>query len=468
MEEQLFRTITNLRKAGSLQEAWDLGCPAVQENPNDSYLKGAFFWVCYDYMKEVQAPIKERAKQNNGSNAPNQSELERINFLLDWVVWLNIPPGGYEYRSLLLLFQKNLESVPKLVLLLMQFGTSLFEDEDKKPYENEKGESPSLMLKFARKVAKAWMESEDVRSKTIDQLLLIFEQVRREAQDKQHLIWLEYDEAKCLIMAGRLEQAREFVLPVLRKKQSESWAWGALAATYRKEAPDIAITLFSEGLCHVHDEKFSLKLLKGIAPLLAAQGFDKEASMCVRRAVNCYSDNGWSVKSDLEKLQQQDWFDDAVSVDDLRSFLKEKSEGALVYLHGPTKQCVTVVQNVHKSEKGFHVYRDHKRSYSVRLGLFDSKSLPEPGDYVNLKLSEEDESVVGAEPCESEKMDDVGFIEGNIRVTDKGFGFVEDTFVPPYLIEGNIDGQLVKLMRILDFDKAKNKPGWKALTLDVA
>jgi len=467
MDEMLSQQVTRLRKAGQLREAWDVGCSGVQEYPNDSYLKGAFFWVCYAYLKEVQASIKERAEGNNGNFTPDQNELERINFLLDWIIWLNIPSGGYEYRSLLLLFQKNLESVAKLVLLLVQFSASLFEDEDKNPYQGEKGESPSLMLKFARKVAKAWMENEEVRRISVDQLLLIFKQVRNEAKDKQHLIWLDYDEAKCLIMLGKLEQAREFVLPVLRQKQTESWAWSALATTYRKQEPDVAIILFAEGLSHVADEKFSLKLLKGIAPLLVAQGFDKEASMCIQRAVNCYRENGWSIKADLEKMCQEPWFDKDVNIDELQTFLQQKSNGALSYLYGSTKQHITVVQNVHKSGKGFHVYLDHEHSYSVRLGLFDSKSLPAPGDYVKLSLSEEGESVVRAEPCAAEKMVDVGFIEGNIRVTDKGFGFVDDTFIPPYLVVDGIDGQLVKILRILDFDKLKNKPGWKALTIEI-
>ena len=67
-----------------------------------------------------------------------------------------MPPGGFEYRSLLLLFQQNLETIPRLVLLLSRFGVDIFDKEegDNRPYQGEKGESPSLMLKFARKTAK--------------------------------------------------------------------------------------------------------------------------------------------------------------------------------------------------------------------------------------------------------------------------------------------------------------------------
>jgi tetratricopeptide (TPR) repeat protein len=467
MEEQLFRTITTHRKSGNLQKAWDMGCPAVQESPSDGYLKGAFFWVCYDYLKQVQGAIKERAQQNNGNFSPNMSELERINFLLDWVIWLDIPLGGYEYRSLLLLFQKNMENLPKLVLLLVKHGTALFNEEDKHPYQNDKGESPSLMLKFARKMGKAWMEHEGVRQMDIDQLLVVFAQARSEAKDRLHLIWLDYDEAKCLIIAGRLEQARECVIPVLRKKQSETWAWGALAATYRKQDISAAITLFCKGLSCAHDEKFALPLLKGIAPLLAKNGQLAEASMCLQRAINCYESNGWKLKADLEKLSSESWFDSSVNLEELSSFLERKSQNALDYLHGPREEHMTVISNVHLSGKGFHVYRDRHHSYSVPIILYQSKQPPKPGSYVRLTIASEDESAIAAEPCAAESLADVDLEDGVLRVVEKGFGFVNDTFVPPYLIDEGFDGQFVKIFKVLDFDKTKNKHSWKAITLEL-
>jgi tetratricopeptide (TPR) repeat protein len=468
MDEQPFRKINTLRKAGKLQDAWDFGCPAVQENPNDTYLKQAFFWVCFDYLKQVQAPIKERAQQNNGNFNPNSNELERINFLLDWVIWLNIPPGGIEHRNLFLVFQKNLECIPKLVLFLVQFGSSLFEDKDKIPYQGEKGESPSLILKFARKVAKAWMQNEEVRQIKIDQLLMLLDQARNEGQDIKNMIWLDYDEAKCLIMAGRLEQARQFILPVLRKKQTESWAWGALAATYREENTDTAIVLFCKGLSHARDEKFSLPLLKGLAPLLAGSGHAAEASMCVRRAVNCYEDNGWKIKANLENLASQSWFDNEVNPSDLAGFVESKSQSAMDLLHGPSEQCVAIVSNIHQSGKGFEAYRDEKHSYAVRLGLYKAKAPPKAGTYIRLTLSAEDSSVISAVPCDAVAMRDVGFEHGEIKVTGKGFGFVNGVFVAPHLIEAKIDGQLVSIIKIMGFNKSKNKTSWEAITLQLA
>ena len=352
MEQQLFRQITELRKAGRLDEAWNLGCPAVQENPQDAYLKGSFFWVCYGYLKQIQATISQRGKVNGNNYQPNQAEADRINFFLDWIEWLDIPAGGYEHRSLLLIFKRNLDAFPKLVMLLFSCRSNLFEPEDKKPYQMDRGESPSLMLTFARKLASAWLGNEWLRQISLDEIRQFFEQVRKKVKDRQHIMWLDYDEANCLITSGNVVDARESILPVLRKKQSESWAWSALAVTYIQDDPDTAIILFAQAINHSHDEKFALKPLKGIAPLLAAKGHTQQASMCVLRAINCYQNNGWNIKADYLQLQQQHWFDTSVRVSELEPFLQQQAAGALDLLHGPVREACGLVINLHKSEKG--------------------------------------------------------------------------------------------------------------------
>ena len=467
MDEQISQKVNRLRKSGNLAEAWEVGCAAVQEHPNDWFLRKAFFWVCYDYLKEVQSSIKSRADSGNGKHTPSAGELDRINFLLDWIEWLNIPTGGYEYRNLLRTFQKSLECIPKLVLLLFRCSNDLFTDEDKQPFVSENGESPSLMLKFSRKVAESWMVNESVRRLSIDEICLLFSRTRQEAYDKQQQIWLDYDEAKCLILAKRFDQARERALAVLRRKQKDGWAWATLAKTFREEDPGAAIVLFSKALFCADTDRFALSTLKDLAPLLAEQGFVNEASMCVKRAVKCYVENGWNIKSDLGQLMSRSWYHAEVDLESLKPFLEKKAATALDFLFGEREQSVAVVQNVHASGKGFHAYINRKQSISVRLGLYRSKKPPDPGDYVRLTLSKEDQSVIVAEPCEPVDLDDVGYQEGTLNVKDKGFGFVEDTYVPKALAQQAMDGQSVRVLRILDFDKTKKRNSWKALKIEV-
>ena len=189
--------------------------------------------------------------------------------------------------------------------------------------------------------------------------------------------------------------------------------------------------------------------------------------MCARRAMNCYENNGWKVKADLEKLTSQSWFDNEVNPNDLAGFVESTSQGAIDLLHGPSEQCVAIISNVHQSGKGFHAYRDHKHSYSVRLGLYKTKQQPKAGCYVKLTLSAKDGTVIAASPCEAVDMNDVDVERGQIKVVEKGFGFVNGVFVPPHLITSGINEERVEIVKIFDFDKTKNKPSWRAITLEL-
>ena len=163
----------------------------------------------------------------------------------------------------------------------------------------------------------------------------------------------------------------------------------------------------------------------------------------------------------------QSWYQEEVDLELLPSFLESRAATALDFLYEEQEKRIAVVQNIHRSGKGFHAYVNRDQSIAVMLSLYRSKKSPSLGDYVRLTLSTDDQSVViAAEPSDSENMDDVGYQEGTIRITDKGYGFVDDTYVPKNLVQQDIDGQKVRVLRILDFDKKKSRYSWKALQIE--
>lgn len=465
MAEQIYQQVNRLRKNGDLNAAWELACKAAQENPRDNFLKSSFFWVCYAYLKEVQEPIKVRAATGKSDFKPTPKEAERIDFLLDWIIWLGLPDSGFEYRSLLLIFQHNLEHLPKLLLLLARHTKTLFSAEDKQPFITEKGESPSLMLKFTRKLAKAWLSQKMLRQLSIDELMTLTTLTRSEVKDTQQLIWLDYDESRCLIAARRYDEARKRVLIVLRKKQSEAWAWGALAATYRQADPQAAISLFAKALSCAHDDTLALPTLKGFATLLAAEKFYNEASVCVQRAVNCYLNNGWQIKNDLEQLLNQPWYNPQADAALLLPFLQQSSQMATDYLFGEKVQKLAIVQSIHPGNRGFHAWCSRNQSISVRMKLWKETQLPKPGDYVIVTVTKEDLSVIDVVPTAIQPLADAGEFEDILRVSDKGFAFVGDTFVPKHLVPEGMNGHKVRVIRIIELDRTKNRYGWRALTI---
>ncbi|MCG9647967.1 tetratricopeptide repeat protein [Vibrio brasiliensis] len=464
--EQSFRTVTNLRKAGQLQEAWNVGFTALEQSPHDAYLKGALFWICYEYIKQQQEKIAKRAASSNNFR-PSDFEFERIENLLQTIVSFDIPPGGWEYKMLLVQFKKNLEWFPSLVNLVLRHQGALFDDESKKPFPAEKGEVPSLMLSTARQMASAWLRAREFWQLDLNQVLAFINLTRQQVSDLTHLIWLDYDQSKCLIAAGDYEQARKLLLPILRKKQKEAWAWGALAATYRKQDRDLAIKFFAKGIVSAHDVIFSLKLLQGAIPLLLAKQQIAEASMCLKTALQVYQSNGWRIKPELERLMRQTWYDASVDEGNLNAFLKALSRDAAEYLHGPMEKVIGIVENIHQSGKGFQVFVNRSATWSVRMGMHKNKQKLQPGDYVELSLSMNgnEKEVVESVLCQPVKIADVGTIEGVLRIAQKGFGFVDDTFVPAFLV-GEVEAESrVTALRIMAWDKAKARHNWKAIKL---
>jgi len=240
-----------------------------------------------------------------------------------------------------------------------------------------------------------------------------------------------------------------------------------LAATYRKQDPELAVKFFAKGITSAHEATFSLRLLQGIIPLLISKQQQPEASMCLKKAVTVYEDNGWKIKPELEHLSKQPWYDRGVDERLLDAYLKSISSDALDHLHGPTQKMTAIIENIHKSGKGFHAFVNKSTSLSVRMGLYKSKVKPNVGDYVELSVSCEDgeKMVISSAPCAQAEVPDVSFIKGSLRIAPKGFGFVEDTFVPPFLIADITTDTMVSALQVMSWDKIKSRYGWKAIKL---
>ena len=58
---------------------------------------------------------------------------------------------------------------------------------------------------------------------------------------------------------------------------------------------------------------------------------------------------------------------------------------------------------------------------------------------------------------------DITLREGDLKVHQKGFAFVDDAFIPPPLVDKALDQQPVKVLCINEFNKAKGTFGWKAV-----
>lgn len=466
MNEFPSQTVQSLRKAGQLDEAWSFGFDELNRAPNDSYLKSALFWVCYDFLKNHQEQIAKRG-QTSGNFRPNDSEFDSINRLLQTIFQLKEPSSGLEYRMIFVLFKKNLEYFPSLVHCVLNYQASLFDQEAKEPYQAEKGEIPSLMLTVARQVVKAWLSHAKLWQLDVDKVMDFVNVTRQHVKDTKHLIWLDYDQSKCLISEKRFADARKLIIPILKKKQSEPWAWGVLAATYREEDPKVAISLYAKGIGCARDVTFSVRLLYHIIPLLLGAQQALTASMCLKKLISAYNSHGWKLKAEMSQMTQQSWYDSNVDETELKSSITSLSKDALNYLYDDLKKIPAIVESVHKSGKGFQVFENKETKIPVRLGVHESKKMPKVGDFVELTVSDsgDESNVISSKLIDKVDIPDVSYIEGEIKITAKGFGFVENTFVPPYLAKDFENGSDVSVIRVMAWDRSKSRFNWKAIKI---
>lgn len=456
----------NLRKTGKTEDAWQFGIQAMEQNPTDEYLKGAFFWVCFDKIKVIQSRIHQRAAQSK-SFTPSPQEQQELENILSHIIRLDIPasPERFEYKQLIIQCKKNIKDLPQLIFLILKHQENMFDEDARTPYKFENKEFPSLMLEAARGVAKAFLAT--YKNNVFNpQLVEVFIRKTQElAHDKTHMIWLNYDYAKFLIASNRMQDAQRLLTPILQEKQSESWAWHSLAETYLHNNSDIALQLFAKSIMSAHKIHFASKSVAAIIPLLVQRELHVEASICLKSIVNLYQKEGWNIPNAFINFLQQDWYQDEIEDTDLRKSLQPFTKDVYNFLYDTILNCNAIVESIHKSQKGFKAYIDKETSLHVSCKI--QKNNISVGDYLNLSVAvtDSDSKVLSFKKTNETNITGASIIKGELRITDKGFGFVDDVFFPPFLVSNLKNNQTISALSIESWDKSKNRFGQKAIKI---
>lgn len=364
------------------------------------------------------------------------------------------------------LFRENGEHYEAFVRFVLNHSEGLFVwPDDFTPYKGDKHESPSQVIKQARAAAKGWLTYRKEWDIDIDVLLSFLDMADSKAKDHDKT-WLHYDYAKCLIVSKNYEAARDLVLPIVRTKVSESWAWGALAATYIDSNPTIAVACFAKGLGECREAKFSVKMRGRLTSLLASQGEPEKASALLCSIAEIYTSEGWSLKSEYEELMAQPWFDaSAAGSVNLEQFFSTAGTQANNLLYDKTTTQTGVVASIHKSGKGFNVYLTQDLKVSVRKGIYATKSLPSTGDWVSVTYANTSDGtdVLEAAPTAPISLPGVEAEVGELCVNPKGFAFVGNTFVAPLLVVQELHGVVVEVLKIWDMNPKKREMSWRAI-----
>ena len=460
----IFDDIRELKARNDMEGAWQAGWQALQSDKNNEYLKTSLFWVIYAALKTVVEPIKARKE-----GAPSPREQQTIDLWASRIsdLALSLPSENIDFR-LWNLFSQAGKFCEPICSYILQSGRKLFTADDHKPFAAEKGESPSTVVKLARMVAACYLMNPSKTTLPAPRIVALINYAEEAAEDSDAgKIWLAYDKAKIFLQAGEIAKAREAFLAVLQRKRSESWAWFGLAHTYADE-PHIAIKLLASGLTFAHDPKFSIPGLTDIAERLSETGAHENASRALNKLMEIYNQNGWPPKDKIVTLTSQAWYDASIGSSDFDSIIRNLAQGANQYTVGKPQHYLGILQNVHASEKGANIYVSRDLTLTARKSLFPNKRFPQPGTALKVlcDLSPEKPEVISVEPGENFDSPDIRFFDGAIRISEKGFGFVnDDIFVQASLASTLPNGAEATGVAVASFDKTKNRYGWKAISL---
>jgi hypothetical protein len=134
--------------------------------------------------------------------------------------------------------------------------------------------------------------------------------------------WFPYYYGKALAKTGELETAREIVLPIVRAKQSEFWAWDVLASTYNDTESKKAC-LCKALLCKAKSDSFRVNVRCDLAALLKSEGALPEAKKEYLNAISAREKEGWKLTPELEKVSKEPWFSDTEIADNNSDLYRE-------------------------------------------------------------------------------------------------------------------------------------------------
>ena len=290
--------VTRLRKAGDLVGARRLAMQLLAETPEDLWVRRSMSWVVYDELKAVV----ERAKVARG---PQRELIAMAARCVDEYLALGLPRPDLSCGRI----ADRLVALPGGGALLCQMvlasGFESFPLEDLRPQQGADGKTyDAVVERVARELGKAAVASGE--QAVLAAALAFIERVLADAAPQQPE-WLHYRKALLLAALGRRDEARAALLPFLRRKREEYWAWSALGVV-EEERPDGALAALAMAHLQCRRPDFIINVEQDLARHAAAVGLHRLARWAADRAIRTRQERRWRVPESLEQFTRASWY----------------------------------------------------------------------------------------------------------------------------------------------------------------
>lgn len=505
-----FQTVKALRQSGDLRAAYNQARQLVDADPDNVWNRRALAWVYADRLKEAAAQPNSASRLIQGLktivalNMPDDEPVWReqvlwcvVKFMLrtatqqlplvDLAALVSlsrafVPAGPSLVRSVwlkaLLKHNKteNQGSQIDWLGLLDQFGWDGFRPEDYQPDAAQAVDpaaapvraGSALVERICLAVARQLLQTVPVFEVEVRPMAERFSKLANAHPD---WTFLPFYQAKLLLTIGDSQEALRVFLPFARLKRSQFWVWSMLADLVE---PELSMCCLFRAILPGTPETFLVKVRQQLAGRLIEQGRWAEARFQVERLLQTRQQEGWKIPDTVNRWMNDDHYTSASSV----APAADASDAALAILFRDIPETLAVVVGVDLAKKRAVVAVDAHTTLAFPYSQFGLT--PGIGDALAIRCQPEVAAV--SKPTHQLKLrvltatptnlplstELVSSAVGPLRtVPGKAFGFVGSVLVPVDVLSahtGLVDS-LVEVRAYAAWDERKNKPGWRAFTI---
>lgn len=494
-----FNEIKLLRKSGNLNDALAQSKDWVSTEPNNIWAKRALAWVIYDLTK--QAVLNNNWEQFEvnideliGLQLPEEEEMifTSFAFQIGKMLFLKLKSNQREdnlyrmffekisplsfnkpsdaYSFLLKAFHKAFKNTPYYLIFTEKWDLQYLRAED---FENTQMEGGKSIMSIGEQViiaqSKSLLEGDSndmspfgakkINRDKVESFLPLLDSV---IEKYPNLKYSTYYKGKLLMSIGSNESALEAFLPFARKNQKHFWVWDILGDFYHGNLEEEkSISIYAAALSCKSPREFLVKVKEKLAKLLVKKEQYNLAKVEIREIVSIRQKNKWRLSNDINTWQQSEWYKTTETVRNNRSFYNDNYSISLKYLYPKLSHEVVVINFVNEDRRMANWVKDQSHSGYFRYDSFFRNI--KIGDTLKLGFHQDgDKEILITAEKTTETSQGIKIVMGNLKLHPSGnFGFIEDVFIPGFLLNNFDDGMKLSAKAVLSYEKKKEKWSWK-------
>ena len=501
-----FKELKELRKSGNLQDALQMANQELESDPDNIWTKRGAAWVYYDLLKLNASPEKydeflANLKNLNNLNLPEEEKMvfdnsayqigkiifaiedgentniERVNSIFEAIQKFHFTKPSENYSFLLKAFQTAYKNNIGYLRFADWWGFRNLLQKDYQPEEFNGRKLMSLAEKAYDTYAKQLLKTDTIDGQPVWVSEEHQEKIREFIPELSQLIenhpeyqYPPFYKAKLLLLLGNEENALSAFVPFAQQKKNDFWVWDLMAGIFPEE-DERHFACYCKALSLKTREDFLVKLRRKFAAILIKKKLYAEARTEIEKIITTKTEKGWKISPVVAQWTESDWYRDTKALPNNHKLYNQYKNRAEEILFSNIPEEVIAIEFVNREKKILNFVKDKNKHGFFKYSGFIKN--PEIGDKYKVRFKGEGKDgfykiLNSSNTPVSDDSDAIKSYTGTFKqIPSKPFGFIEDIFVDPVLVkESNMeDGEDVKGIAILSFNKKRNEWGWKALSI---